>query len=522
MSNAGAPERIVVVGFGPVAARLVEHLEPLVAEGLAAVTVIGEEQHAAYNRVLVADVAVGRAQESAIRLADAASLAAQGIDVRLHARVARVDRPFRRVLLDDGQAVEYDRLVLATGSRPILPRLEGLDGGSLPPGVSFLRDLADARLLTAAMAAGRRVVVLGGGILGIEAALAAAEEGARVTLVHTGRAPMERYLGDGARVLGTALARTGITVVGGTSTGITVDDHGCFSGLTLAGGTHVEGGALVIACGVRPRTELADGCNLNTAAGILVDHELRALDTTDIWAIGDCAEIRCRDASCEGCSGHTAPLGLIAPGWQQADQLGLALTAELTAAPAPDNGMVEITVGSTQTSPVVVVGPPDRRGALLLLKARGVDAVTAGETDADPWSVEPGLAVAVWTDPGHGRYAKMITRDGVLTGLVCVGMPRTGAELVLLFERGSELPADRSSLLRLDSVEGAAAALPPGPDATLCRCAGVTRGAVEASVQSGCASVREVSAGTRAGTGCGTCHSEIRAVIEQHFAVATA
>ncbi|WP_326948040.1 NAD(P)/FAD-dependent oxidoreductase [Arthrobacter sp. RIT-PI-e] len=324
MNHAGTPgpERIVVVGFGPVAARLVEHLEPLVARGVAAVTVIGEEPHAAYNRVLVADVAVGRTRESAIRLADAAALAVRGIDVRLGARVARVDRPFRRVLLDDGRSVDYDRLVLATGSRPVLPPLAGVDGASLPPGVGFLRDLTDARLLAEAMTAERRIVVLGGGILGIEAALAAAEEGARVTLVHTGRAPMERFLGDGAQVLGAALARTGITVVGGSSTGLTLDDDGRFSGLVLAGGTCVEGGALVIACGVRPRTELADGCDLNTAAGILVDHDLRALDTQDVWAIGDCAEIRCWDAACVACSGVTAPRGLIAPGWQRADRRG--------------------------------------------------------------------------------------------------------------------------------------------------------------------------------------------------------
>ncbi|MEC5199165.1 assimilatory nitrate reductase electron transfer subunit [Arthrobacter sp. PL16] len=503
-TDAPVPERIVVVGFGPVAARLVEHLEPLVAAGTVALTVIGQEQDAAYNRVLVADVAVGRTSEAAIRLADAAALIALGIDVRLGAHVARVDRPFRRVLLDDGQAIGYDRLVLATGSRPLLPRLDGLDGArSLPPGVSFLRDLRDARAVSAALAAQERIVVLGGGILGIEAALAAAEEGGRVTLVHNGRAPMERFLGEGARVLAAALTKAGITVVGGASTGITVTD-GHFSGLMLEGGTLVDGGALVLACGVRPRTELADGCDLNTAAGILVDHELRALDTRDIWAIGDCAEVRCWDGSCLACAGVTTPQGLIGPGWQQADQLGMAFAAELSGTPA------------------AVVGPPDRRSAVLVLKARGVDAVTAGETDVDPWTVEPGLAVAVWTDPGHGRYAKMVTRDGVLTGLVCVGMPRTGAELVLLFERRSELPADRSSLLRLDSIEGAVAALPPGPDATLCRCAGVTHGAVQESVQRGCASVKEVSAGTRAGTGCGSCHDDIRAVIEQHFSVAVA
>ncbi|MHA7239865.1 FAD-dependent oxidoreductase [Arthrobacter sp. TMS1-12-1] len=502
-SSTPGPERIVVVGFGPVAARLIEHLEPLVASGTATVTVIGQEPEAAYNRVLVADVAVGRTPESALRLSDAAALTALGMEVRLGARVVRVDRPFRRVLLDDGGAVDYDRLVLATGSRPVLPRLAGVDGDSLPPGVGFLRDLADARALSAAMAAQERIVVLGGGILGLEAALAAAEEGARVTLVHTGRAPMERFLGEGARVLRAALVRAGITVVGAAATAITLTD-GRFSGLVLEGGTHVDGGALVLACGVRPRTELADGCDLKTAAGILVDHGLRALDTQDIWALGDCAEVRCWAPSCAACSGTTTPQGLIGPGWQQADQLGLAFTAELTGTPA------------------AAAGPPDRRDAVLVLKARGVDAVTAGETGADPWSVDPGLAVAVWTDPGHGRYAKMVTRDGVLTGLVCVGMPRTGAELVLLFERGSELPADRSSLLRLDSTEGAGAALPPGPDATLCRCAGVTRGTVEGSVHAGCATVVEVSAGTRAGTGCGGCHDDIRAVIEQHFAVAGA
>ncbi|WDF32617.1 FAD-dependent oxidoreductase [Arthrobacter agilis] len=502
-SSAAGPERIVIVGFGPVAARLLEHLEPLVTAGSAAVTVIGQEPEPAYNRVLVADVAVGRTPVTAVRLADAAALAARGIDVRLGARVARVDRPFRRVLLDDGRAVDYDRLVLATGSRPVLPRLTGLGAGSLPAGVTFLRDLADARALSAAMAAEQHIVVLGGGILGIEAALAAAEEGARVTLVHTGRAPLERILGDGARVLGAALARTGITVVGGVSTGVSLT-RGRFSGLSLEGGTTIEGGALVLACGVRPRTELADACDLNTAAGILVDHDLRALDTLDIWAIGDCAEVRCWEPSCDACAGNTAPQGLIGPGWQQADQLGLAFAAELTGETVP------------------AAGPPDRREALLLLKARGVDAVTAGETDADPWSVEPGLDVAVWTDPGHGRYAKMVTRDGVLTGLVCVGMPRTGAELVLLFERGDELPADRSSLLRLDSVDGGAPAVPPGPDTTLCRCAGVTRGTVEDAVHAGCASVREVSAATRAGTGCGGCHDEVRALIEQHYAVAAA
>ncbi|PVE19555.1 MULTISPECIES: FAD-dependent oxidoreductase [unclassified Arthrobacter] len=506
MSNpeSGAPERIVIVGFGPVAARLVEHLEPLVAAGKVAVTVIGQEKEAAYNRVLVADVAVGRSREAAIGLADPAALMALGVDVRLDTRVAQVDRPARQVLLDDGEVITYHRLVFATGSRPILPCLEGMDDGgsqALPAGVGFLRDLDDARAVATALASRERIVVLGGGILGIEAAIAAAEEGGRVTLVHHGRSPMERLLGEGALVLAAALRNAGIAVVAGTSTGVHLAD-GRFAGLDLADGTRIDGGRLVLACGVRPRTELAEECGLDVADGVLVDHTLRAVNAEGIWAIGDCAEVRCRDSSCPACTEDTAPQGLIGPGWQQADYLGMAWAAEFAGVPAS------------------VVGLPERRDAVLVLKARGVDAVTAGETDADPWAVQPGLAVAVWADPGHGRYVKIVTRDGVLTGLVCVGMPRTGAELVLLFERGSELPADRSSLLRLDSAEGVVAAIPSGPDATLCRCAGVTRGAVADSVVNGCTSVPDVSASTRAGTGCGGCHEDIKAVIEQHFAVA--
>ncbi|WP_104166316.1 FAD-dependent oxidoreductase [Arthrobacter sp. SX1312] len=507
--------RVVVVGFGPVAARLVEHLEPLVAAGLVSLTVIGQEADAAYNRVLVADVAVGRTPEAAIRLADADTLRSSGIDVRLGACVARIDRPFRRVLLTGGEAVDYDRLVLATGSRPVRPRLKGLEGpetSPLPPGVSFLRDLRDARAVAAALAAQQRIVVLGGGILGIEAALAAAEEGGRITLLHHGRSPMERLLGDGARVLATALRHAGINVVAGTSTGIDLED-GRFAGVGLEGGTRIDGGALVLACGVRPRTELAEGSDLAVADGILVDHSLRAVGTEDIWAIGDCAEVCCLRLSCEACAGVTAPQGLIGPGWQQADDLGEAFAAELSGdARGPSDGS-----GGGPGA-----GAAGRRDAVVVLKARGVDAVVAGETDADPWTVEPGLAVAEWADPGHGRYARMVTRDGVLTGLVCVGMPRTGAELVLLFERGSELPADRSSLLRLDSAEGLPAASPPGPAATLCRCAGVTRGSVQESVAAGCASVQDVSTATRAGTGCGGCHDDIRTVIERHFAAAVA
>ena len=114
-------ERIVVVGFGPVAARLIDELLPAVRSGIAHLTVVGEESEAAYNRVLVADLGVGRTTPAALALADAAALVADGVDVRLGVRVRRVDRARQQVLLSDGTSPGYERLVFATGSRPVIP-----------------------------------------------------------------------------------------------------------------------------------------------------------------------------------------------------------------------------------------------------------------------------------------------------------------------------------------------------------------------------------------------------------------
>ena len=129
----------------------------------------------------------------------------------------------------------------------------------------------------------------------------------------------------------------------------------------------------------------------------------------------------------------------------------------------------------------------------------------------------PRLQISQWADPEHGRYVKMTTRGGVLEALVAVGMPRTAAELVGLFERRAELPADRSLLLRLDGPDqlpGTGAADPAG---TVCRCAGVSGAAIQGAVEEGCSTVPEVSKATRAGTGCGGCHEDIKGLIEKHF-----
>ncbi|BCT75496.1 FAD/NAD(P)-binding oxidoreductase [Sinomonas cyclohexanicum] len=507
--------RIVVVGFGPVAARFVDELRPAAAAGAIELTVVGEEEHAAYNRVLVADLGVGRTSLPSMSLADADELAADRVRVLTSTRAARLDRSRRLVHLADGAAIPYDRVVLATGARAVVPTLTGLNPDPLhpvlPPGVTALRDVHDAARLASAVEGRRRVIVLGGGVLGLEAALAASEEGATVTVVHHGDRPLSRSIDRaGGATLTAALRRQGVRVAGNArSTGLETGPDGAFRALLLDDGSAIDGDLLVIACGARPRVELAQGGGLAVGSGVLVDHSLAALATEHVFAIGDCAEV-----------GEAAPSGLIAPGWRQADWLAARFRNELLGEPAPE--------------PLV-----DERVPVILLKARGVNLAVAGEVTAEPWDEfalesgctahdRPPLRVSVWSDPEHGAYVKMSTRGGVLAGFVALGVPRAAAELTLLFESGAELPSDRSLILRLDGAESAArggstgfgGASSGGPESTLCRCAGVSRGTVEEAVVGGCSTLEDVSAQTRAGTGCGGCRDQVRELIERHYAAA--
>lgn len=512
-------EQVVIVGFGPVAARLIDELMPAVRNGQVKLTVVGEETDAAYNRVLVADVGVGRTTAEALALSDAAALVADGVDVRLGVKAKRVDRARQQVILSDGTSARYERLVFATGSRPVIPNLTGINPDPtspvLPAGVTALRDLRDASVLRTAVDGGKRVVVLGGGVLGLETALAAAEAGATVTVVHNGPHPLGRNIDrGGGAVLAASLRQCGVRMAGNArSTGV---EHnaadGGFSALLLDDGSAIDGDLLVLSCGVRPRTELADGCGLSTGAGILVDHRLRAHHEPHIFAIGDCAEVRCPDQACTECRSAQGPSGLVGPGWRQAEWLAEYLTLLATAAQEEADALRPLA---------------QEQAAVIVLKARGMNMAVAGVTAAEPWDEEaltagavngrPRLQVSQWSDPEHGRYVKMTTRGGVLEGLVAVGMPRTAAELVGLFERGAELPADRSLLLRLDGPDQLAGPGPADPAGTVCRCAGVSGATIQSAVEGGCSTVAEVSRTTRAGTGCGGCHEDIKGLIEKHF-----
>ncbi|MBB5640027.1 FAD-dependent oxidoreductase [Cryobacterium roopkundense] len=532
-----AIERIVLVGYGPVGARFVEEMLPLVRSGRAALTVVGAEAADAYNRVLIAEYAVGHADRESLEVTDANAARDAGVHIRTGVSVTAINRNRHSVSLSDGTQLPYDRLVLATGARANVPTLDGvkrvrrdmlmptadastLDSAHapLPRGVTVLRDVADAERVLAAVQAGARIVVLGAGVLGMEIALAAARAGSQTCVVYHGEIPMARNLDrGGGTVLARSARRAGVTMVNHSraeSVLFHVDDDGVerFDALICADGKQIHGDLLLLSCGVGARTELAGLAGLPVSTGILVDGSLQSWADPAVYAIGDCAHLAPKPAV--GASKKLpsgGPSGLIGPGWRQADWLAARFAAEIT----------DAAVGAALAASA---------SAVVMLKAEGIDVVSVGNTAADPWDEQPGdhvggcasarLSVSHWADPEHGRYVKMVTRGGILEGFVCVGMPRTAAELTLLFERGSELPADRSVLLRYDGpdyepAEGNAFAA----DATVCWCNGVTVGAITKAAVAGEPTVSCVGAATRAGTGCGGCKGRITEVLE-HLAQA--
>ncbi|WP_438855725.1 NAD(P)/FAD-dependent oxidoreductase [Agromyces sp. M3QZ16-3] len=523
-----SPLRIVLIGYGPVGARFVEDLLPAVRTGAVALTVVAGEPVEAYNRVLVAEYAVGNADLDAMLIGDRDAAEAAGARILLGVRATRIDRDAHLVRLSTGDALPYDRLVLATGSRANVPTLDGVErprrdladlerhparlvarDDDLPAGVTALRDLDDAERVRDAVRGRRRIVVLGAGVLGLELALAAAHAGAQVCVVHHGPHPMPRNLDrGGGHVLRSALRRTGITVIAHSRAEAIgfrtdADDTRRFDMLVTADGKQVRGDLLVLSCGVSPRNELATLAGLRTAVGVVVGPDLRSWSDPDVFAIGDCAQVVERT---EETAGRRilpgAPSGLIGPGWRQAEHLAGRFAAE-AADPAMGSAVAPL---------------PPERDAIVMLKAEHVDVVAVGDLTADPWeddALSPRRRIAQWADPEHLRYVKMVTEDGILTGFASVGMPRTAAELTLLFERRAELPADRSLLLRFDGPDDdpSANADAFAPEATVCWCNGVTVGRIQESAACGNATVECVGRDTRAGTGCGGCRGRIAEVL---------
>ncbi|MGA5064640.1 NAD(P)/FAD-dependent oxidoreductase [Streptomyces exfoliatus] len=379
--------RIVVVGGGTAGARLAQRLP---------VTLLGEEPHAPYNRVLLADVLAGRYASEVIALPGTREPA------RLGVRAVRIDRAARTVECADGSVVGYDRLVLATGSNPVLPPLRGLRGAELPEGVHAFRTLDDCLALRDRVRPGTRAVVIGGGLLGVSAARALAALGAEVVLTQQGERLMERQLDEHASgLLREHVESLGVEVHTECRVSGLRQRDGAVTAVELADGFVLDAQVVVLACGVRPRVALAREAGLDVATGIVVDDELRTSDPY-IHAIGDCAE-------------HAGRVyGLAGPALEQADVLAEVLARVVPAA------------GYTGTRALT---------RLTLGGARPLDLAAFG--DATP---RPGDDVVQLTDATRSAYRKVVVRGDRLVGGVLLGDLAAVGSLAQAWEGDEALP----------------------------------------------------------------------------------
>ncbi|MFE5711510.1 NAD(P)/FAD-dependent oxidoreductase [Streptomyces sp. NPDC056501] len=399
--------RIVVVGGGTAGARLAQRLP---------VTLLGEEPHAPYNRVLLADVLAGRYAPEVIALPEPRE------PVRLGVRAVRIDRAARTVECADGSLVGYDRLVLATGSNPVLPPLRGLRGAELPEGVHPFRTLDDCLTLRALVRPGVRAVVIGGGLLGVSAARALAALGAEVVLTQQGERLMERQLdAHASSLLRDHVEALGVEVHTECRVSGLRQRDGAVTAVELADGFVLDAQVVVLACGVRPRTALAREAGLAVATGIVVDDELRTSDPY-IHAIGDCAE-------------HAGRVyGLAGPALEQADVLADLLLAEPTA-PAEHVPTARYTGTRSLTR-------------LTLGGAQPLDLAAFGE--ATP---RPGDDVVQLTDATRTAYRKVVVRGDRLVGGVLLGDLAAVGALARAWEGDEALP-DEAPLLHLLTHDG--------------------------------------------------------------------
>ncbi len=426
------------------------------------ITLICGEPRLPYDRVRLSELLASDEDPDALALRPVEWYSDRGVRVLLGRRAAALNPGQRRVELDGGGAVDYRRLVLATGSQPLLSPISGIE----LEGVHPFRGPEDCEAIRAAAASGkvRRAAVIGGGLLGLEAARGIAAHGCPVTVVHLMDRLMERQLdGGAAELLLPRLRELGIEVLLERQTDAIVGDERA-QAVRFKGGESLEADLVVVAIGIRPEASLARAARIRCERGVIVDDAMRTSDP-DVLAVGECAEHR------------SVVYGLVAPILEQARVAAAAALGRK---------------GQRYTGSV-----PSAK-----LKVAGIDLVSIGVAEGD--------AEAISVDAGGGVYRKLVVRDGVAAGAVLLGDVR-GAEALLAEISAAEPVAD--PLARLAE----AAALGPEDlpdDAQVCNCNGVCKRELVAAVtERGCGTAREVMALTRAGTGCGSCRAAVSAIV---------
>jgi nitrite reductase (NADH) large subunit len=371
---------LAIIGSGLAAIRLVETLRR--RGDRRSIVVLGAERALPYNRILLSPLLSGEIDWQQLVSHPAEWYGQQSVELRLGHRVAGIDRAARCIDCDNGYRLGYRQLVIATGSRAALPRIPGIDLA----GVAVFREMDDVAQLQQAAGRGERVVVLGGGLLGLEAAVAMAARGASVTVVHRAGLLMNRQLDNvAADYLRRAIERRGVTIATGRAP-VAIQGSSGVAGVLLDDGTQLEADRVIAAIGIEPCVEVAVAAGLPVNRGIEVDNTLVTQDPA-IFAVGECCE---RD-------GET--VGLVAPIWQQVEVLAANLCGEQR---------------RFESSPSVT-----------MLKVSGIDVHAMGETTVDASSDKcrdnTSTQVIAYQDRERGIYKKLLLRDRCVVGALLFG-----------------------------------------------------------------------------------------------------
>ena len=466
-------ERLVVVGNGMAGCRAVE--EVLARDPARyAITIFGAEPRVNYNRIMLSPVLAGEKAFADIVINDQAWYDDNGITLVSGDPVAQIDRATQTVIAQSGRVEPYDTLLIATGSDPVVIPIPG----AKLPGVVTFRDLDDVERMLAAALKGGSAVVIGGGLLGLEAAHGLSLRGMTVTVLHLMPTLMERQLDEAAGfLLKGELESRGQTILTGADTAEIVEKDGHVAGVRLKDGRVIQADIVVMAVGIRPATALAKAAGIEVERGILVDDHMVTSDPA-VLAVGECVQHR------------GACYGLVAPLWDMCR----ALADHATGAPTGYTGSVTATK----------------------LKVSGIDLFSAGD-----FSGGEGAEDIVMRDASRGLYKRVVVKGDKLVGAVLYGDTADGNWYFDLLKKGEDVSSIREALIfgqafalgggALANPNAAVAAL--SDQAEICGCNGVSKGKVVATIAGGACSLDAVRSQCKASASCGSCTGLVESLL---------
>ena len=485
--------KLVVVGNGMAGARVVEEILQRAPERFD-IVMFGAEPYGNYNRILLSNVLNGSQAATDIFMNPLAWYGDNGIRLHAGVKATRIDRERRVVVgtplhqealaysadaatVAGAPAVEepYDNVIIATGSRPFVPPMEGCGG----PGTFLFRTIDDCARIADYARASRRAAVIGGGLLGLEAARGLLTHGVEVTVLEaTPQLMMAQLDPEAGDMLRKSIEAMGIKVLCNTITTQIVRPNGHITHLAFKDGSTLDTDMVVVSAGIRPITDIATASGLAVNRAIVCDDQMRTSDPA-IFAVGECVE-------------HRGQIyGLVDPIWEQAQVLADVITGV-----HPHAAYLGSRLGTK-------------------LKVMGVELASMGETKPADATDE----VVVYREPTHGIYKKLIVRNDQIAGAILLGEIEAASTLMQMFLAGVKVPARRADLLFGSPTGVALLKASDLPDnAQICNCNGVSKRQIVEAIQTrGCQSVSQVGAGTKAGMGCGSCKSLVAQLLEAYL-----